>query len=351
MKLACYVIKTVFLAMIAGVLSLWLLQAVFGYLAELEKLHEGYTAIHAFWYSVYRLPYFFGQVVGTGVLLGSVVGLGLLSNNSEIVVMRSAGVSLHKIVGFAMLPACVFVVALLVVNECLLPRFQLLAKTLKNPDETSFVLYEFWAVVPTQTGRQLINIKQADAQGHLQQVRGFEFDKDKLVQVWYASDGVYQNNYRWMLNHVQKIELTHTVKTDFAEQLSMTLPIDRQSVYLLTKQPQDLSLSDLYAHKQLMNHQQTHSKRHQLAFWQKLLSPLSILSLLILACSFVFGSLRMQTLGFRVVIALFVGLLFSYVSDLVGFIALASDLPAMPMVLLPSVIGAVLGVYLLNKKS
>lgn len=45
-----------------------------------------------------------------GTLLGAVVGLGLLANNSELTVIQAAGVSRFKIVAWVMQPALVFVV-------------------------------------------------------------------------------------------------------------------------------------------------------------------------------------------------------------------------------------------------
>jgi lipopolysaccharide export system permease protein len=99
-----------------------------------------------------------------------------------------------------------------------------------------------------------------------------------------------------------------------------------------------------------MQQQGKRSLTHELAFWQKLLSPLSILSLVIVACSFVFGSLRTHSLGLRIVVALLFGLLFSYIQDLVGFVSLATGFSPFLMVLLPVIASAVLGGYLLKRQ-
>ena len=49
-------------------------------------------------------------------------------------------------------------------------------------------------------------------------------------------------------------------------------------------------------------------KTYQLAFWQKVGSPFALIALVVIACSFIFGPLRQQSMGFRLVIALFAGL-------------------------------------------
>ena len=131
---------------------------------------------------------------------------------------------------------------------------------------------------------------------------------------------------------------------------TLSLPFAPESVYLLTRKAEDLSLTQLYDHRQFISGQGQRSLTHELAFWQKLLSPLSILSLVIVACSFVFGSLRTHSLGLRIVVALLFGLLFSYLQDLVGFVSLATGVSPLLMVILPIIASTLLGMYLLKRQ-
>ena len=131
----------------------------------------------------------------------------------------------------------------------------------------------------------------------------------------------------------------------------ISLPISPNSVYLLTRRAEDLSLTQLYDHKQFNASQGTRSLEHEVAFWQKLLSPFAILSLVIVACSFVFGSLRTHSLGLRIVVALIFGLLFSYIQDLTSFVSLATGASPLLMVLLPIIASALLGFYLIKRQS
>ncbi len=51
--------------------------------------------------------------------------------------------------------------------------------------------------------------------------------------------------------------------------------------------------------------------------------PLRSIALVVIACSpFIFGPLRQQSMGFRLVIALFVGLAFFYLQDFLGYASL-----------------------------
>lgn len=378
--LSRYVKINALLAIIAAVIGLWALQLVFSYLSELDSLDDSYTMGEAIKYIFYRSPYFLEQFMPTGALLGAVVGLGLLANNSELVVMRAAGVSVYRIVGWVLQPALIFVILALIINQFVLPYSNQLAKAINSEDNSSLVtsVRGYWTVQPRfeetpdgktkADGSDILYIDYADVKGNIGQVKRWHLDNNGNLQTAiHAEGGQYigrealatasskpseQYRYEWQLNNMTKLSINQGFESSQAISPSdtLSLPFAPESVYLLTRQAEDLSLTQLYKHRQFMRQQGQRSLSHELAFWQKLLSPLSILSLVIVACSFVFGSLRTHSLGLRIVVALLFGLLFSYVQDLVGFVSLATGFSPLLMVILPIIASAVLGGYLLKRQ-
>ncbi|MDO5652037.1 MAG: LPS export ABC transporter permease LptG [Moraxella sp.] len=357
MILSAYVRRSAFLAMSAGVLALWCLQMLFAYLAELDSLNDTYQFTDALLYILYRSPYFFVQFAPTGVLLGAVVGLGLLAGNSELLVMRAAGVSLYRIIGWVMIPALLFVALSLSINQWLLPISNQYAAQKGKPLHDIISINGYWTLVSDEQSqnKDVVYISYADNKGNLGDIKRWRLADGQLVSALKANTGKYlqarDEHYEWQLDDVDMLKIHgYQTTTTHNDSETLTLPIAPSSVHLLTKEPEDLSLTNLYDHRQLMIHQGTRSPRHELAFWQKLLSPFAVLSLVLIACSFVFGSLRSQSLGLRVVMALLTGLLFSYLTDLSGFVALAMGWSPWLMALLPIVLSALVGMYLLNKK-
>ena len=378
--LSRYVKLNALLAIIAAVIGLWALQLVFSYLSELDSLDDNYTMGEAIKYIFYRSPYFLEQFIPTGALLGAVVGLGLLANNSELVVMRAAGVSVYRIVGWVLQPALIFVVLALIINQFVLPYSNQLATAINSEDNSSLVtsVRGYWTVQPRfesaedgktkADGSDILYIDYADVKGNIGQVKRWHLDNNGNLQTAvHAEGGQYigrdpldaasskpseQYRYEWQLNNMTKLTINQGFESSQAVSPSdtLSLPFAPESVYLLTRQAEDLSLTQLYEHRQFMRQQGQRSLSHELAFWQKLLSPLSILSLVIVACSFVFGSLRTHSLGLRIVVALLFGLLFSYVQDLVGFVSLATGFSPLLMVILPIIASAILGGYLLKRQ-
>ena len=375
-----YVRRNALLAIIGAVVGLWALQLIFSYLSELDSLDDSYTMSEAIKYIFYRSPYFLEQFIPTGALLGAVVGLGLLANKSELVVMRAAGVSIYRIVGWVLQPALIFVLLALALNQFVLPHSNQLAKEINDEDSRSLVtsVRGYWTVQPRfenaqdgstkPAGSDILYIDYADVQGNIGEVKRWHLDNDGNLQTAiHAKDGQYvgrqaldsssgtpsgQYRYEWQLNDMTTLSINQGFESSQAVFASdtLSLPFAPESVYLLTRKAEDLSLTQLYEHRQFMRGQGNRSLEHELAFWQKLLSPLSILSLVIVACSFVFGSLRTHSLGLRIVVALLFGLLFSYVQDLVGFISLATGFSPLLMVLLPILGSAALGFYLIKRQ-
>ena len=107
--------------------------------------------------------------------------------------------------------------------------------------------------------------------------------------------------------------------------MTLQLPIEPSAIYLLTRSPDNMSVTELWQHQQLFLAKENAARLSMKLPLEKLLSPFAMLSLVLVACSFVFGSLRNQSLGYRIVIALLFGLVFSYLQDLVGFVSQARD--------------------------
>lgn len=357
-----YVIRSALLAMVGAVVGLWLLQMVFAYLSELENLSDTYTFVHALQFILYRSPYFLVQFIPTGALLGAVIGLGLLAGNSELVVMRAGGVSIYRIIGWVMIPAFLFVLVSLGINQFILPITNQKASAIAGhvADTKLISVQGYWTVNRQDDGMDITYISYADNTGKLGQTKRYHLDNHaNLTHALTAQTGEYQHKYQsknqdgytWRLNNVSQITIDGAgVVREHQDSSQLALSIAPTDVHLLTTDADDLSLSDLYAHQRLMREQGGRSLRHELAFWQKLLSPFAVLSLVLVASSFVFGSLRSQGLGIRVVMALLTGLLFSYLTDLSGFVALASGISPLVMAILPILVSALFGMWFLQRR-
>ena len=91
--IAKHVTKTTVLAMLGATAVLSGLQVLFTYLGELGALKDGYGAWDAFLYVLWGAPKALYEILPISALIGAVLGLGTLASSSELIVMRSAGIT------------------------------------------------------------------------------------------------------------------------------------------------------------------------------------------------------------------------------------------------------------------
>ena len=78
----------------------------------------------------------------------------------------------------------------------------------------------------------------------------------------------------------------------------------------------------LFRYASYLEHQGLSSRAYFLEFWKKALAPITTLSMVLVACSFVFGPLRSVTMGLRIIFGILAGLGFRYLQDFSGYASL-----------------------------
>ena len=139
----------------------------------------------------------------------------------------------------------------------------------------------------------------------------------------------------------------NAIKTDHEEQ-SLALALQPKYVHMVTLDPEDLSPSQLISFMRYMDEYSQVPKTYQLAFWQ---SCFAIFTHCISSRGvfFYFGPLRQQSMGFRLVIALFIGLSFYYLQDFLGYASLVYSPSPAWFVLVPILLMFGAGSYLLYR--
>ncbi len=128
-----------------------------------------------------------------------------------------------------------------------------------------------------------------------------------------ADQGQFVKDGSWLLNQTEQMDILQTGNATLAKRppnKPLALALQPKYVHMVTIDPEDLSPSQLVSFMSYMHEYSQVPKTYQLAFWQKLGAPFALIALVVIACSFIFGPLRQQSMGFRLVIALFVGLTF-----------------------------------------
>lgn len=347
---AKHVTKTTALAMLGATAILSALQVLFTYMSELGELKAGYGAWDAFLHVLWGAPQYLYEILPISALIGSVIGLGTLASNSELIVMRAAGISLWRIVGWVMRSALLLVALSFVLSEYVIPYTNEQSKMAKSHRTTAELgeVKGYWS----REGQRYIYIDYANSQGQLKDVQIVDFDPQyRINSIVNAEAGQFVNNGQWTLSKTNQIDIAPegTSSLIHADQQGIGLALQPRYVHMVTLDPEDLAPSELVSFMSYMNEYSQIPKTYLLAFWKKVGSPFALLALVLIACSFIFGPLRQQSMGFRLVIALFVGLTFYYLQDFLGYASLVYSPSPAWFVFLPIVVMFVGGSYLLYR--
>ena len=120
-KLDLYIGKTVFWAILVVLLVITGLSVLFAFIDQLGDLEGNYTLKEALVYVGMTSPGRLYEVLPMSALIGCLVGLGSLASNSELTVMRAAGVSLVRIIWAVMKPLLLLMVLGLAIAEYVVP--------------------------------------------------------------------------------------------------------------------------------------------------------------------------------------------------------------------------------------
>jgi lipopolysaccharide export system permease protein len=109
-------------------LAISVLLTLFGFIVFLEQLEDvgdgSYDTLDAALYVLLTLPALLMRLAPVGALLGGLLAAASLARNSELIAIRSAGVSSLRLSWSFLRPALAFVILLVVVGEYIAPPLQ-----------------------------------------------------------------------------------------------------------------------------------------------------------------------------------------------------------------------------------
>ncbi|MBO6555835.1 MAG: LPS export ABC transporter permease LptG [Pseudomonadales bacterium] len=344
-----YLASTVATTMALSSLGLVALFVIFTFLDQVEDVKNDYTLLTAAQYVSYSIPRMFYETLPYAALIGCLTGLGLLASNSELIVMRSSGVSTWQITWATLKPALALVVAGLLVGELLLPDFERTARLLReNATELDITPQGgFWY----RENQQYMHFNAISPAGELQNINKYAAEKEALSRTLWAERAHYREDQgNWLLENVIITDLqAGNEQRRLVEMVwETTLTPELLKTEILVE-PDKMSILELRRKINHMRSEGLNTGKFELGFWTKTFQPIASLSLVFVAISFIFGPLRESTMGMRVVSGLVIGILFKFVQDLLSPASLVFGFPPILATLVPILLCLAAGVLLLRR--
>ncbi|MGY0217969.1 LPS export ABC transporter permease LptG [Endozoicomonadaceae bacterium StTr2] len=348
-KLDRYIGFNVLGAMLLVLIVIVALNTLFGFMAQLESLRANYQVPQAILFTVLNIPKAIYQAIPVSALIGCLVGLGGLAANSELVVMRAAGVSLKRIIWAVMKPALVLMLIGGLVGEYLAPWTGQIAETGREIARSAKGTYSGDGIWHRE-GNEFMYFNAVEPNGVLYGVSRFKFDDEmQLKEASYASRALFQEDH-WVLEQVKTSHFAGdkvTIETALTEIWNVDL--DTTLLKVVVVNPDELSISGLSTYMKYLKEQGLNAGEYALAYWNKVFQPLSIFALVMIGISFVFGPLRSVSMGLRIFTGVITGVAFMIVQQLMGPSSLVFGFSPIIAVLTPILICLIVGSILLRR--
>ena len=336
------------LAVLGIILGLALLFALIDELGDLNKGQYGVGAMLQ--YIALTAPRRAYEMLPMAALVGCLIGLGSLASNSELTVMRAAGVSIGRIVWAVMKPMLVLMLVGILIGEYVAPWSENKAQAgralAQGGGEAQTSRHGLWH----RQGNEFVHINAVQPGGKLLGVTRYQFDDSRHLQVSSFSRSAQYDGQLWTLQGVKETQLFED-RTELHryDTQPWDIELDPQLLSTVVMAPDSLSVTGLWHYIHYLADQGLNNARYWLAFWTKLLQPLVTGALVLMAISFVFGPLRSVTLGQRIFTGVLVGFIFKIAQDLLGPSSMVFGFSPLLAVLVPAGICAVAGVWLLRR--
>lgn len=348
--LSRYVMRFVFGAIILVLLVLLSIDVIAAVVDGLGDVRNDYQFVDVLYNVWLTLPARIYRNIAFASLIGCLIGLGILAGNSELVIMRAAGVSLLRITGFVLRPVLLVIVAGVLLGEFVVPYTDQLAESrrmiLRGEKETLSATSGVW----NREGNEFIHFNGVYPNGKLFGVTRYRFSEEREIEeVSFAARASFFKDY-WLEEEgvVSHFEEGRIQTSEFLIRRWDT-PLSPDLLTLMVMPADSLSMGSLLSYAQYLDEQEQQSSKYWLAFWSKALQPLSVLSLVLIATSFVFGPLRDATMGFKIFAGVIAGIAFQTSQQLLGPSSVVFGFSPFWAVCIPTLVCIAVGLILLRR--
>ena len=308
--LSVYLMRTILTTTLLVLGVLLALAGLFEFIGELGDSAGDYGTMQALLFAALRMPQLAFEMLPIATLMGALLGLGGLANNSELVVMRSAGLSVWTLARAVALTGVILTLAAGLVGEFIGPSLDYFARTMRSE-----ALYEqqdakSGSAAWVKDGPVVLNLERINSEFEFGGIYVFRFNEDNSLQsIARAENSGIDENDRWVLENFRETRF----KDDGVQVVKSTREIesfelDTELLGVAMVKPVSLSGRGLVGYIQYLKKNNLTSARYESELWFRISSTMTVLIMPILALAFVFGPLRSAGAGGRLMVGVLIGL-------------------------------------------
>jgi lipopolysaccharide export system permease protein len=322
------------------------LDVFFNVIAQLDNVgRENYTLMTLVQFVVLITPQSMYQLFPMAALLGSLMGMGGLSANSELIAMRAGGLSVWRIIRSVLQTGVLMLVVAVFVGEVIAPVAEREGQQLRTAAMNRGITFLSSRGLWVRDENLYINARKVLTDNTLADLTVYEFHDDgRLKVVTQAVEARYKDG-QWIMRDVSQSEFTtDRVLVRHDERLARESSLTPELLGIVALKPENMSIRDIARFMTYLEENGLDTGQYRYAFWGRFMTPFAALVMLFISVPFVFGSLRSVSAGQRVFIGMLVGFGFYLISQVVNQMGQVFGFNPLLTVMLPGAVFLLFGI-------
>ena len=352
-----YIAKTLLKHSLSVMVILVGIFAFFKFLEEIDDIgHASYTLVDALTYVGLLIPSMTYMLSSLIILLGAILGLGYLASNSELIIMQGAGIPVTEITKKTLKISITFIVLMIAFGEFIVPissdyaqqyKAQALGQRVVGANQQGFWIKD---------NNHFIHVDR--------NIDGQVFNKVTLIKLSNPSelDSVVYSDSANFYGKTVELQQSEAYQIDTSESIAIIdkqllqkymteVTFDQELIQSLKKEPEALSTWQLFRQVRFLSNNDLSTDTYEVELYSRLMKPFTLIAMIILSITFVFGSLRDSTLGRKIFMGVVISLSFELSSRIGGMISLRFDLNHLLSASLPTAAVFIVALLMLHRVS
>ena len=348
--LSQYLLRTILAGTAMVLFVLLALAALFEFIAELDDTQGNYQTAQAILYTALRLPNLAFEMLPVAALIGSLLGLGALAGNSEIIVMRSAGLSVRELAGMVAIAGAVMLVLTGLLGEFIGPPLDFYARNMRL--EARYEQDDDQLGNPTwvKDGSVYLHLERVNPDFEFGSLYIYKFDGNRLAAIAIAENSGIDEDDNWILENLRETRFERDgVQVTKSPRSIESFEVNAELLGSALAKPLSLSAREMLSYIDYLHRNNLDATQYETELWHRVSRTFTVLIMPILSLAFIFGSLRTGGAGARLMIGVLVGLVYYLASETLANSGQVFNLNPILVTWLPSVTLALITAFALSR--
>lgn len=318
--LTSYLMRTILASTLLVLLVLLALGGLFEFISQLEDIKGSYGIPQALLYTALRMPQLSFEMLPIAVLIGSLLGLGGLANSSELVVMRTAGISVLRLSGMVAVSGLVLMILTVLIGEFIGPPLDYFARNMRDEARYEQESENIGNAAWVKDGPVILHLERVNTEFEFGSIFLFRFNEDNTLQsIAQAENSGIDDADNWLLENFRETRFqddgVQVVESSLAVE---SFEVDGELLGITLVKPISLSARGLMSYIAYLKKNELSAERYETELWSRISGTATVVIMPVLALAFVFGSLRSAGAGGRLMIGVLIGLGYFLASEMLA---------------------------------